>query len=184
MKDIGEVYCSNKSVKKKVEEIKVLKVQGEEAYDYISANQIITKILDNIQNIDVSIIGGPDIFIEVKEREKSKPLLNFIKLLVVSLILFFGSALAIINFFEDVEMQKTLEKIHYIITGRQEKNPMIITIPFSLGIGLGIYAFFNRVFSLSKRRRQEPGPLELELYLYDKNLEDNIINDLKKSDKP
>lgn len=184
VKDIGEVYCNNKIIKQKVEEIVIFRTQPKESYGYISGNQVITKVLDNVQNIDVSIIGGPDILLEIKGREDPKPLLNFLKVLVVSLILFFGSAIAIVNFFEDVEMQESLEKIHYIITGEREKNPMIVTIPFSIGIGLGIYAFFNRVFSLSKRRRQEPGPLELELYLYDKNLEDNIMQDLKKSDNP
>lgn len=184
VKDIGEVYCNNKSIKQKVEEIKILKVQPEESYNYISGNQVIAKILDSVQNIDVSIIGGPDILLEIKEREKPRPLLNFFKILTVSIILFFGSAMAIINFFEDAEMRSSLEKIHYIITGTRETAPMIVGIPFSIGIGLGIYTFFNRVFSLSKRRRQEPGPLELELYLYDKNLEDNIMHDLKKSDNP
>lgn len=184
VKDIGEVYCNNNVIKEKVEKTKILKVQSEESYDYISGNQVIAKILDSVQNIDVSIIGGPDILLEIKEQEKPKPLLNFFKVLVVSLILFFGSAIAIINFFEDAEMKSSLEKIHYIITGTEETSPAIMGIPFSIGIGIGIYAFFNRVFSLSKRRRQEPGPLELELYLYDKNLEDNIMHDLKKSDNP
>lgn len=184
VKDIAEVYCKDKAIKRKVEDIKILKVQPEEAYDFVSGNQIIIKILENIKNIDVSIIGGPDVLLEIKGREESKPLLNFLKVLVVSLILFFGSAIAIINFFEDVAMKNSLEKVHYIITGKNENNPKILTIPFSIGIGLGIYAFFNRIFSLSKRRRQEPGPLELELYLYDKNLEDNILDDLKKSEKP
>jgi len=123
VKDIGEVYCNNNVIKEKVEKTKILKVQSEESYDYISGNQVIAKILDSVQNIDVSIIGGPDILLEIKEQEKPKPLLNFFKVLVVSLILFFGSAIAIINFFEDAEMKSSLEKIHYIITGTEETSP-------------------------------------------------------------
>ncbi len=180
MKDIGEVYCKNESIKKKVEEVKILRVKPEESYSYISGNQIITKILDDIDNIDISIIGSSDVFLEIKGKEENRPFLNFLKILVVALILFFGSAMAIINFFEDVNMKGTLERIYYVITGKEEKNPLIVTMPFSLGIGLGIYIFFNRVFSFSKRRKQEPGPLELELYLYDKNIEDSILDDLKK----
>jgi len=181
VKDLGEVYCKNTSIKKKVEETKVLKVKSDESYSYISGNKIIAKILDNIDNIDISIIGSSDIFLEIKGKEEPRPLLNLLKVLAVALILFFGSSMAIINFFEDVDMKSSLERLHYIITGRQEKNPMIVTIPFSLGIGLGIYIFFNRVLSFSKRRKQEPGPLELELYIYDKNIEDSILDDLKKS---
>lgn len=183
VEDVGEIYCKNESIKKKVEKIRIYNGQSREIFDYISANEIITKILDSIENIDITMIGGQDILIEIKSKEEPKPLLNIAKLTFVCLILFFGSALAIINFFEDVEMQTSIEKIHYMMTGNREKNPKIITIPFSLGIGLGIFSFFHRIFSFSKRRRQEPGPMETELFLYDQNLEDHIMNELKNRNK-
>ena len=99
------------------------------------------------------------------------------------LVLFFGAAVAIINFYEDVDMKKAMEKIYFTITGIKNKDPLILTIPLSLGTGVGMFAFFSRIFSFSKRRRQEPGPMELELYLYDKDLEDNILNELKDKKK-
>lgn len=180
VKDICKVYCKDKTIKEKLEKIKIIDTKAEETYEYISGSQIIEKILDKIDDIEISIIGATDILIEIKESKESNFLINFIKILLVSMILFFGAAIAIVNFFEDVQMKSSLEKINYLITGTQQDNPFIVTIPFSLGIGLGIFIFFNRILSFSKRRRQEPGPLELELYLYDKNLEDNIMNDLKK----
>lgn len=39
--------------------------------------------------------------------------------------------------------------------------------------------FFTRVLSPSQRRRKEPGPMEIELYLYDKDMEESILNDTK-----
>lgn len=182
VKDICKVYCKDNAIREKVEKIKIIDTKNEETYEYISGSQIIEKILDKINDIEISIIGATDILIEIKEGKESNFLLNSIKILFVSMILFFGSAIAIINYFEDVQMKSSLEKINYIITGNQVDNPLIVTISFSLGIGLGIFIFFNRILSFSKRRKQEPGPLELELYLYDKNLEDNIMNDLKKKD--
>lgn len=182
IEDIAKVYCKDKTIEEKVKKIKIYNSQNQEMYDYISGNDIVTKVLDKVQNIDVAIIGGPDVLVEVKGKEQPKILLNFLKITLVCIILFFGSALAVINFFEDVEMENTFERIYYLITGTRQQNIKIIAIPFSIGIGLGIFTFFNRIVSFNKRRRQEPGPLELELYLYDKNLEDNIMNDIKKSD--
>lgn len=183
VEDIAKVYCKNKTIKKQVEKVKVYNGQNKEMFDYISVNDIITKILDSIDNIDVNIIGGPDILMEIKDRQNANVILEAIKILVICTILFFGSALAVIYFFEDAEMKNAVEKIHFFITGVKEENPKTFTIPFSIGIGMGIFAFFNRVFSFSKRRRQEPGPLEIELNLYDKDMEDVILQDLKNKDK-
>lgn len=183
IKDVGEVYCSNDNIKKKVENVRVYNGKDKEIYDYISGTEITTKILDSIDNIDVTIIGGPDVLLEIKGQEKPKVFLKILKIALVMLVLFFGGVTAIINFYEDVGIKKSMAQIFYMITGSRKKNPLILTIPFSLGIGFGIFAFFSRTFSFSKRRRQEPGPMEVELFLYDKEMEDSILNELKNKEK-
>lgn len=183
VKDVGEVYCNSDTLKKKVENIRIYNGKDREVYDYISGTEITTKILESIDNVDITIIGGPDVLLEIKGQEKPKTLFNVLKIVLVMLVLFFGAAMAIINFHEDVSMKKSMEKIFYIITGTKKENPLILTIPFSLGIGLGMFAFFSRIFSFSKRRRQEPGPMEVELFLYDKELEESILNELKSKEK-
>ncbi|CCQ92555.1 putative Stage V sporulation protein AA [[Clostridium] ultunense Esp] len=180
IEDVAQVYCNNDGIKKKVEKIRIYNGKDKEMYDYISGNEVTTKVLEAIDNIDITIIGGPDVLLEIKGKEEENKLLNFFKITLVILVLFFGAAAAIVNFYEDVNMSKSMEKIYFTITGVKKDNPLILTIPLSLGTGLGMFAFFSRIFSFSKRRRQEPGPMELELYLYDKDIEDNILNDLKK----
>lgn len=183
VKDLGEVYCNNENIKKKVEDTRVYNGQDKESYDYISGNEITTKVLDSVENIDLNIIGGPDVLLEIKGKEQFNQLFNVLKIVFVSIILFLGAAMAIIYFYEDVNMKGTLEKMFLIITGKKKKNPLSLNISFSLGIGIGMYAFFSRTFSFSQRRKQEPGPMELELYLYDKDIEDNILHELKQKDK-
>lgn len=183
VEDIAKVYCKDQSIKKKVEKVRIYNGKNSEQYDYITANDITTKVLDSVDNIDITIIGGPDVLLEIKDREIPKTILDIIKTFFVCIILFFGSGLAIINFFEDVPMDETIKKIYFVITGIQkESSPLIATIPFSIGIGLGVFAFFNRAFSFSKRRKQEPGPLEIELYVYDKDMEEALLQELKNKD--
>ena len=183
IKDLGEVYCNNDGIKKKVEDIRVYNGQDTEKYDYVSCTEITAKILDSVENIDLNIIGGPDVLLEIKGQEKDNKILNVLKVVFVAIILFLGAAMAIIYFYEDVNMQGTLEKMYLIMTGEKKNNPLYLNISLSLGIGLGMFTFFTRVFSFSKRRSQEPGPMELELYLYDKDIEDNILHELKQKDK-
>lgn len=180
VEDIGQVYCKDDNIKKRVEKVRIYNSKNEEMYDYISGNEITTKILENIENVNITLIGGPDVLLEVKGKEDPSKIFNIVKIAIVMLVLFFGAGAAIINFYEDVNMSKSMEKIYFTITGIKKDNPLILTIPLSIGTGLGMFAFFSRIFSFSKRRRQEPGPLELELYLYDKDVEENILNDLKK----
>ncbi|NLJ78081.1 MAG: hypothetical protein GX329_01830 [Tissierellia bacterium] len=182
VKDVGEVYCNDDNIKKKVEGIRVYNGQDKEMYDYISGTDITTRVLEKVVNIDITIIGGPDVLIEVKGQEDRNQIFHMLKILLVMLVLFFGTGIAIVNFHEDVDMKSTMQKMYYTITGKKHKDPLILTIPLSLGIGLGMFSFFSRIFSFSKRRGQEPGPMELELYVYDKDLEESILHELK-SDK-
>lgn len=86
-------------------------------------------------------------------------------------------------FHEDVNMTKTLEHLYFSLTGENKTNPLLMNIPYSLGLGVGMITFFTRNKSKSKRRRMEPGPMDLELYLYDLDMEDFIMNDIKKKNK-
>lgn len=180
VKDIGQVYCDDENIKKKVEGVRVYNAQDKESYDFITGNDITRKILERVGDIDLNIIGGPDVLLEIKGQEKSYTILHILKIAIVSLTLFLGAAMALVYFYEDVNMGGTLDKIYLIITGEKKKDPLILNLSLTLGIGLGMFAFFSRVFSFSKRRRQEPGPMELELYLYDQEIEDNILHELKK----
>ncbi len=68
------------------------------------------------------------------------------------------------------------------MTGEKKKRPFISKYIFFLGNRFRyVCIFFSRIFSFSKRRKQEPGPMELELYLYDKDIEDNILHELKQN---
>ena len=87
------------------------------------------------------------------------------------------------NFHTDVDMDKSMEILYFALTGKEDSNPLVLTVSYSLGIGLGVIFFFNRIISSNPRRKKEPGPMELELFSYDKEMEDYILNDINKSNK-
>lgn len=181
IKDISNVFCNNKSIEEVVSKLKVYKSPNKEDWDYIDSKYIVEKVIGYNPNLDVTMIGAKEVLLEIKSQENKKKFWRTIKILTILIILFFGSAIAIINFHEDVNMAKSLEKIYYTFTGKKVKKPKIMTIPYSIGMGLGIIGFFNRVVSPSKRRKMEPGPMEIESYLYDKDMEDYLLDEIKNS---
>ncbi|TJX14704.1 hypothetical protein E9840_04725 [Tissierella creatinini] len=178
LKDLGEVYCSSENLRKKIENTKVYTGKKEETWDYITAIEIAETLTSKFADIDIQFIGGDKIILEIKSRENRSSLLQIGKLTFVCITLFFGAALGIMYFHEDVNMTKALERLYFTYTGEHKENPLIMNIPYSIGLGVGMFTFFMRIMSSSKRRRMEPGPMDVELYLYDNDLEDYLMNEL------
>lgn len=131
------------------------------------------------RSLEVETFGPSQIIIEII-LPKRTPQLLFVSL--VWLLLFIGSGLAIMNFHEDVSMLQVHQKIFKMITGREEEHPLLLQIPYSLGIGIGMILFFNHLFK--KRFNEEPSPLEVEMFLYQQNLDEYVaMNENKEVQK-
>lgn len=134
--------------------------------------QIIASIQDCDPAIQVEYIGEPQVIVEMV-RPGKKPL--FLLFILVWLLLFFGSALTIMNFHADVSMQAVQVRIVEMITGERDEHPYLFQGAYSIGIGFGMVVFFNHLFK--KKWNEEPTPLEVEMYLYQENLNQFVISE-------
>ncbi|WP_055107716.1 stage V sporulation protein AA [Paenibacillus ihumii] len=131
---------------------------------------IIEHIQESIPDIQVEYVGEPQVLVEMVGKEKRPLLLLFI---LVWLLLFFGSALTIMNFHADVSMQAVQVRIVEMITGERDEHPYLFQGAYSVGIGFGMVLFFNHLFK--KKWNEEPTPLEVEMHLYQENLDQFVI---------
>ncbi|MGX6442634.1 stage V sporulation protein AA [Neobacillus sp. K501] len=136
----------------------------------IDVMKIIRMITNLIEEVEVQSIGPAQTIIEVimKKKQMSYPLF-----LLIWFLLFFGSAMAIMNFHDDVSMQSVQEKLFTIITGMKHSKPWVFQIPYSIGLGIGMILFFNHVFQ--KRINEEPSPLEVEMFNYQMDIDNYVI---------
>jgi len=133
---------------------------------------VLKTVLDAEPGLAVEYFGDPQVLVMVEEKPQ-KPRLTV--LILSWLLLFFGAGLAIMNFHTDVSMGEVHRRITELITGRSTPRPLWFQIPYSLGIGLGMIVFFNHLFR--KRFNEEPNPLEVELYMYQENVNAYVIAD-------
>jgi len=121
-------------------------------------------------NAEVQTVGPAQSILEIQMKQKTLAPVYFV---LVWLLLFTGSALAIMNFHEDVSMQLVHQKIYYMITGHYKDQPLLLQIPYSFGLGMGMILFFNHLFR--KRLNEEPSPLEVEMFNYQQDLDQYVI---------
>lgn len=138
----------------------------------ITALDIVKRIKTEYPQVRIYLVGNNDCLVTIKGVE-IKQWQRWLGVGLVSLIMFFGSAMAVMNFHTDVSMPKVHQQVYRIVTGVELQNPWIMQIPYSLGIGFGMLLFFNHMFR--KEINNEPTPLEVEMFLYQQNVNQYIL---------
>lgn len=177
LKDVAEVYAP-KEILEKVKGVKLMEIKIKEEQNYlISIIDIINCIDKSMPGHTINNVGEIDTVVEyspVKEKEKS--FLKTLKVIAVTVILLAGSSTAIMSFHSDAQMSKVFENYYYIFFNERVENPMLLDIPYSIGLAVGIIVFFNHF--VGKKITTDPTPIEVEMSTYEANVTDNIIDTL------
>ena len=170
VKDLATILVES-DLKKSIEDIEVVESnENESLHMVVTIFMIIEKITQRYPTAKVFPIGNTEILINIiKKGENDNKIWLFFRLFIVSLVLFVGAGLALMNFHADVNMNEVHAKIYKMITGMDEKRPLILQIPYSLGIGLGMAMFFNHI--IPRKFGNEPSPMEVEMSSYRKKMD-------------
>ncbi|UHA72916.1 stage V sporulation protein AA [Paenibacillus sp. 481] len=122
--------------------------------------------------MSIECYGAPHTIVEIAKQPK-KP--NFVLVALVCMLLFCGSGLAIMNFHADVSMAEVHKRLMELITGQKNASATVFQISYSIGIGVGMLTFFNHIFR--SKKNEEPTPLELEMFMYQENVNQYIITE-------
>lgn len=178
IKDIAEIYAE-KNLKKHIENIKIVNIKENKNKCYIvSVIDVINSIDKALPGNTINNVGEMDTIIEFSNQKKKNKLWLYSKLLFVALVLFAGSATAIMSFHSDAQMSTVFENYYYIFFGERIENPAVINLPYALGLAVGIIVFFNHFGN--KKLTSDPTPIEVELSVYEDDVNTNIIDTLNK----
>lgn len=178
--DLAQIVTPDEHLRSTIAPLTVQTITKEDkGFLVIDIMKVLSTIQTNHPLVEIQSTGAAQTIIEVYiERKRFKPLF----FVVVWLLLFIGAGLAIMNFHEDVSMQMVHQKMYTIITGRTNERPLLLQIPYSFGLGIGMVLFFNHVFK--KRINEEPSPLEVEMFNYQQALDRYVaIHENKESEK-
>ena len=144
LEDVASVFVSGQK-KGEVEKLIVFQIPSERKKTYLlSIMDLIQAVKEIYPDATVHSLGEKDILVEyLPQQEKQSAVWTFLKAAFVSAVLFVGAATRIMCFHTDVQLPLIFQNIYYIFYGENREMPAILSIPYSIGLGLGIIIFFN-----------------------------------------
>lgn len=174
IKDIGKITCTDENIMAKVKTIKLHHFkEGEPQRQVISILKVIEEINRIYPNITVENLGEADMLIEHIDVNRHKGLGQWIKLVFVAAISFFGTAFTIMAFHNDISINKILSQVYEQVMGYPADGYSILEFSYSIGLAVGIILFFNHIGG--RRITKDPTPIEVEMRVYEADVNKALI---------
>jgi stage V sporulation protein AA len=174
LKDIGEVYCSDPEIMKKAEKLKLYHFQkGVNGKEVFSIVNILAQLKQLDSELELVNLGEKDFIVYYKEGQEVPDWVQKGKICFVCLVAFFGAAISIMAYDNDVGIGELFGKVYEWLTGRPEQGTGLLELGYSIGLAVGIVVFFNHI--AKKRLSDDPTPFEVQMRLYERDVNDTFI---------
>jgi len=121
---------------------------------------------------DVTLMGADVCYVHRVPAPRKDPL-KPLRTAAAFLILLMGSALGLAWFHSDVDMPRAQSAVYEALTGRPPEDARLITIPYCVGVALGVGVFY------ALPSRKATTPLEVKLTEYQEDMEKTEGKDIE-----
>lgn len=167
LSDVLKMECTNTAILRSIKQMDLYRFTHAHAQVF-SILKVIERIHQDYPTIKVVNCGESDFIVEYQVDTVRKPLLEKLKLLLVSTIVFFGSAFTIMTFHIDIGIQKVFARFYEQLMGAEKPVVTELEISYSIGLAVGIMIFFNHFNK--KKMTKDPTPIEVEMKKYNDDL--------------
>lgn len=179
--DVAEIVADNNTAKK-IEKLVVREItqnnnpKKKSKMNYlISVTDIIKTIKNKYPDYTINHVGENDTWVQyAAHKSRDSSAFKWVKIVFVMLVLGVGSATAIMAFHTDSDLPRVFSNYFRLIFGEENTRARIITIPYALGLAVGIMAFYNHFFG--KKITDDPTPIEVEMEQYEKQVTETMVD--------
>lgn len=183
--DVVKIECINPTVLARIKSMKLLTFQNSSAKSKdrvaVSILKVITLIHEVYPQVEVVNLGEADFIVTFEQQKSSGGFVHVLKAAAVVLISFTGAAFSIMSFNNDIDVKTIFSQIYELTTGMKSDGFTIIELTYSIGIVVGILIFFNHFGK--KRFTVDPTPIEVEMRLYENDLQTTLIEDYSRKEQ-
>lgn len=174
LKDVASVECEDAVTLAKCKAIKVYQFKESDGKRVvISSLKLIQLMCQACPGVLVQSVGETDVLIEQVKVDKQKGFKVWLKIAVVCLICFFGTASTLVAYNSDVAVRDIFEEVYEVFMDKPSGPVNILEITYSIGLALGITVFFNHI---GKRNiTSDPTPIEVSMRNYERDVNQALI---------
>ena len=174
LSDLGELRCSDNVTAAKLKALKTHHFGKQDAKRcVISTLKLVELMEDACPNITVQIVGEPDVLVEWISVDKHKGWEQWLKVALVCLISFFGTAFTIMAYHNDVGINDVFTEVYKMVMNREPQGLNTLEVSYSLGLAAGIIVFFNHIGG--RRITKDPTPIEVAMRNYEEDVDKALI---------
>ena len=174
LKDLASVRCMDNTINAKMKALKIYHFQKDEAKRcVISSLKMVELMEQTCPNITVQIVGEPDVLVEWVDVNRHKGWQQWLKIVLVCLVSFFGTAFTIMAYHNDVGINEVFTEVYRMVMNREPGGLNVLEVSYSVGLTLGIIVFFNHVGG--RRITKDPTPIEVALRNYEEDVDKALI---------
>ncbi len=176
--DIASITSSNEAMLRQVKQKKIYTFQEDITSKKIqraifSILRVVEFIHEDYPNAEIENEGEADFIIEYIKNPGQNQWVSYLKIVVLSLVLFFGGAFTIMSFNNDIGITDLFGKFYYQVMGRESNGFTELEISYCIGLAIGILVFFNHFGK--KKITPDPTPIEVQLRKYEQDVDDTYI---------
>lgn len=174
VKDIASVYCADAAICAKAKSLKVHQFhEQEKKRQVISVLKVIELIEKECPSVSVENVGENATLIELVNVDKHKGGVQWLKMIFVACISFFGTCFTIMAFHNDININKMFERVYEMVMGYSSDGYSVLEVSYSIGLAVGIILFFNHIGG--RRITKDPTPIEVEMRVYETDVNKALI---------
>ena len=171
LKDIASLQCADGNILAKCKAIKVWHF-SKHGRVVISALKLVSLVQQTCPDVQVEIIGETDVVLEYGSAKK-QGLGQWLKITVVCLVCFFGTAFTIMAYHNDIGIRDVFGEVYEIVTHREAQGINPLEVSYSIGLAAGILIFFNHVGNL--KLTKDPTPIEVSMKNYERDVNTTLV---------
>lgn len=178
IQDVMSVQCSDPVICAGIKNKTLYTFQKEKKskkkrIEVFSVLNVIDLILADYPDVEVVSYGEKDFIVEYVVMPIAPKWLEYLKLIVICIVIFLGSGFTIMAFNNDVSIGEVFDRFYGQIMGVDKPNVTEIEIFYCIGLAVGIFVFFNHVGK--KKITSDPTPIQVEMRKYEKDVDTTFI---------
>lgn len=173
--DAARIYSRDKAAEARVKAFRLVSFQkARRKTSWVgSVMEIIQKAEQADPEIQLVNLGETDFVVFYEPEKGGSRLFENLKVFFVCLVSFCGAAFAIMSFHNDSNVTDVFGNVYRLVMGEEAEGPTVLDASYSVGLAAGILVFFNHFASW--KLTVDPTPIEVEMDLYEENLNKTVI---------
>jgi len=172
LEQVAQVWCGDQVLRDTLQKLPVCKLQPDTRAVY-SAFYFVAQVQSFLPEASVHLYGETEVILEWQQGTGDGRLGIIMKIILVSLVTFFGTAFTIMAYHNDIGITKLFREVYRLFTGRNPGGISPLEIGYSIGLAGGILLFYNHIGP--RKLTNDPTPMEVSMQEYESAVNDTLV---------